>query len=428
MPSTFTTNTGIEKPGQGEQSGSWGITVNTNMDIVDRALNGKISITLTGTTSTLTTSDGSLSNGHYKVLVFGGVLAATHTITIAPADAQKIYYVKNETGQKLTFTQGAGQVTADVENGGFGIVFADGSDECVNLSNSASFSGFSIGGTPVTSSADEINTLDGFTGTVADLNYAKDLRATGVTADEFDYLDNVSSNIQTQLNGKQATITGAATTIDDANLTANRALISDGSGKVAVSSTITTTELGYLNNVSSNLQTQLNGKLALAGGTVTGNVKFNDSVQLNFGTGTDAEIYHNGSHLYFDMNADDDIIFRDGNDSNATRFTFDTSSGNFTATGNVTAYSDATLKSDITTIDSALEKVSAMRGVFFNKDGERGTGVVAQEVQKVIPEAVFDDGSYLSVAYGNLVGVLVEAVKELKTQVEELKNGDKNLG
>ena len=64
MPSTFTTNTGIEKPGQGEQSGSWGITVNTNMDIVDRALNGKVSITLTGTTSTLTTSDGSLSNGY----------------------------------------------------------------------------------------------------------------------------------------------------------------------------------------------------------------------------------------------------------------------------------------------------------------------------------------------------------------------------
>ena len=85
-------------------------------------------------------------------------------------------------------------------------------------------------------------------------------------------------------------------------------------------------------------------------------------------------------------------------------------------------YSDAALKSDITTIDNALEKVANMRGVFFNKDGERGTGVVAQEVQKVIPEAVFEGGEYLSVAYGNLVGVLVEAIKDLKTQVEELKN------
>ena len=81
--------------------------------------------------------------------------------------------------------------------------------------------------------------------------------------------------------------------------------------------------------------------------------------------------------------------------------------------------SDAALKSDITTIDNALEKVANMRGVFFNKDGERGTGVVAQEVQKLL-EAVFEGGEYLSVAYGNLVGVLVEAIKDLK-QVEELK-------
>ena len=304
-----------------------------------------------------------------------------------------------------------------------------------------------INGTNVTSTAAELNKLDGFTGTFEDLNYAKDLRATGVTTTEFDkldgltattaelnkldgltattaelnYVDGVTSNIQTQLNAKGAPITGAATTIDTENLTASRALVSNSSGKVAVSA-VTSTELGYLDGVTSNIQTQLNGKLSTSGGTVTGQVKFNDNVHLDFGTGNDAEIYHNGSNLYFDMNADDDIIFRDGNSSNATRFTFDTSSGNFTATGNITAYSDAALKSDITTIDNALEKVSNMRGVFFNKDGERGTGVVAQEVQKVIPEAVFEGGEYLSVAYGNLVGVLVEAIKDLKTQVEELKN------
>ena len=180
------------------------------------------------------------------------------------------------------------------------------------------------------------------------------------------------------------------------------------------------TELGYLDGVTSDIQTQLDGKLSLSGGT------FNDNVHLNFGTGDDAEIFHNGSHLIVTMNNDDNILIKDGNDSNTTRFTFTTTSGNFTATGNITAYSDAALKSDITTIDNALEKVANMRGVFFNKDGERGTGVVAQEVQKVIPEAVFEGGEYLSVAYGNLVGVLVEAIKDLKTQVEELKNGSTN--
>ena len=228
-----------------------------------------------------------------------------------------------------------------------------------------------------------------------------------------DAVNGTSGSIQPKLTEGSWKIGNTAVTPSAADLN-----VLDGLAAESVS----VTEIGHLNGVSSDIQTQLDGKLSLGGGTVTGNVKFNDSVQLNFGTGNDAEIFHNGSHLYFDMNADDDIIFRDGNNSNATRFTFDTSSGNFTATGNVTAYSDAALKSDITTIDNALEKVANMRGVFFNKDGERGTGVVAQEVQKVIPEAVFEGGEYLSVAYGNLVGVLVEAIKDLKTQVEELKN------
>lgn len=80
------------------------------------------------------------------------------------------------------------------------------------------------------------------------------------TATELNHMDGVTSNVQTQLNGKQATITGGATTIATSNLTANRALISNGSGKVAVSA-VTSTELGYLDGVTSNVQTQLNGKV-----------------------------------------------------------------------------------------------------------------------------------------------------------------------
>ena len=80
-----------------------------------------------------------------------------------------------------------------------------------------------------------------------------------VTSTELGYLDGVTSAIQTQLNGKQATITGGASTITNANLTASRALVSDGSGKVTAS-TVTSTELGYLDGVTSAIQKQLDGK------------------------------------------------------------------------------------------------------------------------------------------------------------------------
>jgi len=100
-------------------------------------------------------------------------------------------------------------------------------------------------------------------------------------------------------------------------------------------------------------------------------------------------------------------------------------SGSFTATGNITAYSDERLKENVETIEGALDKVSQMRGVMYDKDGERGTGVIAQEMQQVMPEVVMDSGrgDYLSVAYGNLVGVLIESIKELKAEIEALKDG-----
>lgn len=81
--------------------------------------------------------------------------------------------------------------------------------------------------------------------------------ASAVTSTELGYLDGVTSGIQGQLNGKQGTVTGAASTITGSNLTANRALVSNGSGKVAVSA-VTSTELGYLDGVTSGIQGQIN--------------------------------------------------------------------------------------------------------------------------------------------------------------------------
>tara|TARA_R100001440_G_scaffold16842_1_gene28464 strand:+ start:475 stop:1218 length:744 start_codon:yes stop_codon:yes gene_type:complete len=108
MASTYTVNSGIEKPGSGEQSGTWGTTTNTNFDIIDRVLNGVGTLTLTGTTTTLTTSDGALSDGHYKVLVLGGSPSGTNTVTISPNDQSKMYLVNNTTNQSVVFTQGSG--------------------------------------------------------------------------------------------------------------------------------------------------------------------------------------------------------------------------------------------------------------------------------------------------------------------------------
>ena len=85
------------------------------------------------------------------------------------------------------------------------------------------------------------------------------------TSTELEYLDGVNSAIQTQLDGKQATISGGATTIVSSDLTVSRALVSNGSGKVAVSN-VTSIELEYLDGVSSAIQTQLDGKQA----TITG--------------------------------------------------------------------------------------------------------------------------------------------------------------
>jgi len=97
-----------------------------------------------------------------------------------------------------------------------------------------------------------------------------------------------------------------------------------------------------------------------------------------------------------------------------------TVTGSITASADVTAYSDMNLKSDIKTIPNALDKVSDLRGVYYTKDGEAGTGVIAQEVENILPEVV-KDGEYKSVAYGNMVGILIEAIKELKKEVEVLK-------
>lgn len=96
MASTYTQNAGIEKPGTGDQSGTWGVTTNTNFDIIDRAVHGQVSVSISGSTD-LTTSDGALSNGIAPVIILTGSPGATFELRVTPTDQKKHYTIKNET-------------------------------------------------------------------------------------------------------------------------------------------------------------------------------------------------------------------------------------------------------------------------------------------------------------------------------------------
>ena len=132
MTSSYTANNGLEKPEAGDQEGTWGGTVNTNMDIIDRVLSGVGSVSLSGTTHTLTTTDGTLTDGMYRVLLFTGALGANNTVTISPNDQDKLYFIVNNTTDSgssgpysVIIKQGTG-ATVTVENGRADIVYADG--------------------------------------------------------------------------------------------------------------------------------------------------------------------------------------------------------------------------------------------------------------------------------------------------------------
>lgn len=197
MASTFTLNNGIEKPATGEQAGTWGTTTNRNFDIIDRAINGVKSVTLDSTSFNLITSqNGTLSDGQFKVLVLAGTPGGASTITITPNTSDKLYFVQNNSGHTATFTQGSGGNVA-VEDGATKILYADGAGATAavtDFTNSLSLNAttFKIDGTEVTSSAAELNILDGATLSTAELN-----KLDGVTATtaELNYVDTTAGTV-----------------------------------------------------------------------------------------------------------------------------------------------------------------------------------------------------------------------------------------
>ena len=201
MASTYTINTGIELIADGEQSGTWGDTTNTNLQIVDRLTSGVGAVSLSGTTHALTTTDGSLSEGQYKVLVFGGSPSGTNTVTVSPNDQSKQYFIVNNSGQSVIISQGSGS-NVTIVNGSSDIIYCDGAGSGAAVTSfTADLSGLlssannlsdlasavtALTNLGLTATAAEINVLDGVTSTTAELNILDGVTA---TAAELNYND-----------------------------------------------------------------------------------------------------------------------------------------------------------------------------------------------------------------------------------------------
>jgi hypothetical protein len=289
MPSTYTTNGGIELPANGEQSGTWGSTVNDNMNIVDRLTNGVGVISLSGTTHTLTTADGTPSDGHYSVLVLGGSPSGTNTITIAPNDGQHVYIVKNSSGQTATFSQGSG-ANVSVTNGTSKIIYADGAGggaAVVDITAALDLGALIIGGATVTSSVGELNILDGVTSTASELNF-------------------VAGSVAGTIVNSKAVIYGAAGEVNATTL-----------ALAGTTLTPTAAEINYVSGVTSAIQTQMNTKAPSANPTLSGTITVTGGTQswTAVASGTNLTFAYNGVNK---MKLDSD--------------------GNITVIGNVTAY------------------------------------------------------------------------------------------
>ena len=427
MASTYTANTGIEKIGSGEQAGTWGTTTNTNFDIIDDALNGVLSLTISGNT-TLTSSDGTASNGHHKILLLAGSPSGAFNLTIDPNDQQKYYFINNGTGQTATVLQGGGSgTTVTIATGTSAIVYADGAGSNANVG---------------TISTDVLGDTSPQLGGNLDTNGKNINFGDAGTAGSDDTLQfGAGNDLQIYHDGSNSYIDDAGTgalilrgnnridlqkytgeTMGSFNADGAVNLYHDNSVKIATSATGVTVT-GSIANASGDMTLDVAGDLTLdADG---GDILFKD------GGTTIATLSNTSSDFVITTGVQDKDFIVKGNDGGSaiTALTIDMSgAGAATFNNDITAFSDRRLKTDITNIENALPKVMRMQGVYYKRNdienAKEQIGVIAQDMETIVPEVVLtadDEMQTKSVDYGKLCAVLIESIKELKAEIDELK-------
>jgi len=474
---TYVNNLRLKEIATGDESGTWGASTNTNLELLGEALGfGTEGITTNADTHATTVADGSADAGRAVYIIYTGTLDSACTITIGPNTMKRVHIIKNGTSgsQNILIKQGSG-ATITIPNGDTKVVSLDGAgsgaavtdvfaslsvvdlkvqddltvtdDLIVNgdidLEGSIDVNGtmeadaITLGGTAITATATlatgiSNNNVPKFTTGVADDDF---LRVAGTAIEGRSAAEVLSDIGASAVAGSGSIVTTGA--LDAGSITSGFGTINNGASTITTTGTVATGAITAGGNLTRGGTVILDGSITDTGDftiDVAGNIFLNaDGGDIRLvDASTQFGVLQNSSTDFVIQSSvsDKDIILK-GNDggSGITALTLDMSAaGAATFNNDVTAFSDKRLKTDIEPIEHALKMVMQMQGVYYKRndieDAKEQVGVLAQDMEAILPEVVLtadDEMQTKSVDYGKLTSVLIEAIKEMKSEIDELK-------
>ena len=435
MADTQTTNLNLIKPEPGAAENTWGISLNSNLDDIDAIFSG------TGTAVSLNIDGGDIASAvvinKSPVVTLTGDITGSATLSnlasasIATTLSTSIYpsfqNLRLSGTDSIKVSAGTtAQRNGSPVNGMFR--YNTTTNEFEGYQNNA-WGAIGGGGTTVNNNADNriitgsstADTLEAETG----LTYNAGTLAQG----SGDFILDVPGNIILDADGNTISLKDGGTEIGQIGL--------DSAGLVmtvvgADKDFFVSGDDGGTAITAVRIDMSDAGRAIFNGGI---DIAANYDIELNDGTWTgekDRKIQAHGGYIYYQSASH---IFRKPSGTNTCQVD---GSGNFISVGNITAFgsiSDQRLKENIEVIENPIEKIKQLKGVTFTykKDGKKSTGLIAQDLQKVLPEAVYTAETigdefkgekpeeHLAIRYGNTVGLLVEAIKELEARIKELE-------
>ena len=443
MASVYTNDLRLDELGTGDASGTWGNVTNTNLQLIGEGLSFTTKDCFSSdadATETVLDGGSDPARGMYFKVTSSATLSTTRVLTIAPNTVSRLQFIENATtgSQIITIKQGSG-ATVNIPNGQVKAVYLDGAGSGAAVVDA--FTNLNLGGTTV---VDDLTISDDLTVTDdlivngdIDLEGSIDVNGT-MEADAITLGGTALASLFSPLAGGGDIVTTGA--LNSGSITSGFGSIDNGSSTITTTGAISAGSLTANGGVTIDNITIDGTEIDLSSGDLTIDVAGDITLDSDDGVirfkdaGTQiGNFANNSSNFHVNVSVQDKDFVVNGNDggSTITAMTLDMSgAGAATFNNDVTAFSDKRLKTDISNIENGIEKVMQMQGVHYKRndiqDAKPQIGVLAQDMEAIVPEVVLtadDEMQTKSVDYGKLTAVLIEAIKDLKAEIDELKKG-----